>query len=117
MSVVVPMDMPDCCLECPFKRKEELKETIGDGVFKVTWIYNCVYKPEEIEDGWVGFNEASSRRQPFCKLHDLLPHGDLIDRDELYNDWLENGENERIYDTNDFLESLSDAPVIIQGEE
>ena len=36
----------------------------------------------------------------------------LIDANALREDWLENGENEYVYDTNSFLESLEDAPTI-----
>lgn len=46
-----------------------------------------------------------------------MPHGRLIDADALREDWLENGENEYIYDTNAFLDSLDDAPTIIEAEE
>ena len=34
-----------------------------------------------------------------------------INAEALRESWLYNGENERIYDTNDFLESLDDAPT------
>lgn len=36
----------------------------------------------------------------------------LIDANALRENWLENGENEYVYDTNSFLESLDDAPTI-----
>lgn len=36
----------------------------------------------------------------------------LIDSDELRNDWLYNGSNERVYNANDFLESIDLAPTI-----
>lgn len=36
----------------------------------------------------------------------------LIDADELREYWLYNGLNERIYDTNDVLESIDDQPTI-----
>lgn len=36
----------------------------------------------------------------------------LIDADELRQEWLENGENEYIYDTNSFLDSIDDQPTI-----
>ena len=45
------------------------------------------------------------------------PHGRLIDADALREDWLENGENEYIYDTNAILCSLDAAPTIIPAEE
>ena len=44
------------------------------------------------------------------------PHGRLIDADALREDWLENGENEYVYDTNSFLESIDIAPTIIEAE-
>ena len=36
----------------------------------------------------------------------------LIDANALREDWLGNGENEYVYDTNSFLSSLDDAPTI-----
>lgn len=36
----------------------------------------------------------------------------LIDADALREYWLENGLNERAYDTNDFLSSIDDAPTV-----
>ena len=36
----------------------------------------------------------------------------LIDANALREDWLENGENEYVYDTNSFLSSLDDAPTV-----
>lgn len=36
----------------------------------------------------------------------------LIDADELREYWLYNGLNEKIYDTNDVLESIDDQPTI-----
>ena len=52
-----------------------------------------------------------------AKAVPVPPHGDLIDRDTLREEWLENGENEYVYDTNAFLDSLDDAPTIIEAEE
>lgn len=43
-------------------------------------------------------------------------HGRLVDADELRQDWLENGENEYVYDTNSFLYSIDDAPTIIEAD-
>ena len=51
---------------------------------------------------------------------DAIPvpdHGRLIDADALREDWLENGENEYVYDTNSFLDSIDYAPTIIPKEE
>ena len=35
-----------------------------------------------------------------------------IDSDALRADWLENGENEYVYDTNTFLDSIDNAPTV-----
>ena len=36
----------------------------------------------------------------------------LIDADEMRQYWLENGENEYVYDTNAFLDSIDEQPTI-----
>lgn len=36
----------------------------------------------------------------------------LIDADAMRDDWLENGENEHVYDTNAVLESIDSQPTI-----
>ena len=43
-------------------------------------------------------------------------HGRLIDADALREDWLENGENEHIYDTNAMLYSIDNSPTIVPAE-
>ena len=52
-----------------------------------------------------------------AEAYELPPHGRCIDADALREDWLENGENEYVYDTNAFLDSLDNAPTIIPAEE
>lgn len=44
------------------------------------------------------------------------PHGRLIDADDLREYWLENGENEHIYDANAFLDLIDDASTIIEAK-
>lgn len=51
-----------------------------------------------------------------AEAYELSPHGRLIDVDVLRQDWLENGENEYVYDTNAFLDSLDHVPIIIEAE-
>lgn len=36
----------------------------------------------------------------------------MIDADAMREEWLENGENEYVYDTNAFLESIDEQPTI-----
>ena len=38
--------------------------------------------------------------------------GRLIDADKFREEWLENGENEYVYDTNAFLESIDEQPTV-----
>lgn len=40
----------------------------------------------------------------------------LIDADAMREDWLENGENEYVYDTNAILESIDEQPTIESAE-
>lgn len=40
----------------------------------------------------------------------------LIDADKMRDDWLENGENEYVYDTNAVLESIDAQPTVDAGE-
>lgn len=46
----------------------------------------------------------------------IPPHGRLIDADEMRDEWLINGENEYVYDTNAFLESIDNQPTVIPAE-
>lgn len=57
-------------------------------------------------------------REPFQGgiAHPIPDHGRLGDLDELRKDWLENGENEYVYDTNSFLDSIDNAPTIIPAD-
>ena len=51
-----------------------------------------------------------------CPLVPVPPHGRLIDADEMRDEWLINGENEYVYDTNAFLESIDNQPTVIPAE-
>ena len=102
MSVLVGgMKMPRNCIECPLQ---------FGGI--------CSVQPPEIDDPFVAetVEEAAKGRTNWCPLVELPPHGRLIDADELRQDWLENGENEYVYDTNAFLDSLDNAQTIIEAE-
>lgn len=44
------------------------------------------------------------------------PHGRLVDADEMRDEWPINGENEYVYDTNAFLESIDNQPTVISAE-
>ena len=55
-------------------------------------------------------------RHEDCPLVPVPPHGRLIDADEMRDEWLINGENEYVYDTNAFLESIDNQPTVIPAE-
>lgn len=50
------------------------------------------------------------------KAVNVPQHGRLIDADEMRDEWLISGENDYIYDTNSFLNSIDNAPTIIEEE-
>lgn len=60
--------------------------------------------------------EAADAIEELQKRVLKVPHGRLIDADEMRDDWLENGENEYVYDTNAFLESIDNQPTVISAE-
>ena len=76
MSILIKgMEMPGCCGGCLFYGLE----SAGDGMYWDYCRYNCV----PIEDPYTG-------RRSDCPLVYVPPHGDLIDRNKLYNktaDW------------------------------
>ena len=60
--------------------------------------------------------EAADAIEELQKRVLKVPHGRLIDADEMRDDWLENGENEYVYDTNAFIESIDNQPTVISAE-
>lgn len=85
MSIYIPnIEMPESCDNCPHPTCTLWQSTNG------------------------------GERHEKCSIVPVTePHGRLIDADALREDWLENGENAYVYDTNAFLFSLDDAPTII----
>jgi len=95
MSILIKgMEMPKNCWDCPLINTNP-----------------CACK------GYSTALEHVTDRHADCPLVPVPPHGRLIDADALREDWLENGENEYVYDTNAFLDSLDSAPTIIPAEE
>lgn len=69
MSVIIRcMDMPECCMDCPFLKREEMLVSGKDGLWK--HIYNCLWCPEEEEDGWQDVNWVQHNRQEWCPLEE-----------------------------------------------
>lgn len=99
MSILIKgMEMPDRCSRCA--------AAFPDGVG-----WSC-----PLIKGRPNIDNQNGRRKD-CPLVEIPPHGRLIDADALREDWLENGQNEYVYDTNAFLDSLDNAPTIIPAEE
>lgn len=97
MGVYLPnIEIPTSCCQCPVNM-----EVCKRG-------YKYLLAHPELYD-------KRAKDCPLIEVHE--PHGRLIDADALREDWLENGENEYVYDTNAFLDSLDDAPTIIEAEE
>jgi hypothetical protein len=69
MSVLVKgLEMPMDCIGCLLCASDEVAERIDGDSKKVTRIYNCLCKPNEIEDGWIKFGQACRSRQEWCPL-------------------------------------------------
>lgn len=84
MSILIKgIEVPERCAECPFVICGRTSAT-DENRYWYKHIYNCRYKPEEIEDGWIDTPEALNGRQPWCPISEVpTPHGRLIDADGL----------------------------------
>ena len=94
MGVYIDMEMPKSCAECP----------VNMNICKRGYKHLLAHM------------ELYDQRADDCPIIPVPPHGRLIDADALRQDWLENGENDYVYDTNSFLYSLDDAHTIIPAE-
>ena len=73
------MKMPTSCADCFFAIKDKITTWCDDEDcdYKVKLAYNCHFKPDEIEDGWVGFDIADKKRQEWCPLNEVK-HGHWV---------------------------------------
>lgn len=99
-ELLVPENCRDCIL-CAY---------VPDG--DIDWHYECAYLGDKIPK-W----QAHKEKLEDCPIIPVPDHGRLIDADALRQDWLENGENEYVYDTNAVLDSIDYAPTVIPREE
>lgn len=68
-KVIVPMEMPATCGECPFcGDTQEL--AIGKGVYKK--IGRCRLAPEEIEDPWRDIYWQVFNKEKWCPLEEYV---------------------------------------------
>lgn len=73
MSVVVRMEMPKSCRECPFMTGCSYCEGYSD---------SCVLAPDGVECGWDFFHEEGPTKRPdWCPIICSIPegHGRLVD--------------------------------------
>lgn len=100
------MEMPKSCDVCPFVRTND--DLMSDD-------YRYLYCGFPYMGQFVTDYEAT--RHADCPLVPLPEgHGRLGDLDALREDWLENGENEHVYDTNAMLYSIDNSPTIVPAE-
>ena len=95
MSILIKgMEMPKTCADCRL----------------TTW---------NGEDTVCPFSRVSALnigRQVDCPLIEVPPHGRLIDADAFREDWLYNGANEYVYNTNSVLDSIDNEPTVIPAD-
>ena len=89
------MEMPSDCCDCPFK-----------------YGCTCLLMRQIQTKGYSNYKRPSD-----CPLVALPSHGDLIDRDKLYNDT--EGIGDYCYDPSfrELCDALYDAPVIVEATE
>lgn len=66
--------------------------------------------------GWCRERIYMETRPKRCPLYEVPKHGRLIDADSFRADWLYNGANEYVYDTNSVLDSIDNAPTVIPAD-
>ena len=100
MSVVVRMEMPGCCWDCP------CLDDYGD------------YPRCRISNEQRGYNfPIHEKRMPRCPITQPLPegHGDLIDRDSMVEEWVDEkiGNPHADYEADDVIYDLKKRTVIV----
>lgn len=100
MSVVVRMEMPSCCHDCPFEADQ--------------WDYPICRVTGRSE----GYRfDARNNRMVDCPIVFSLPegHGDLIDRDSMVEEWVDEkiGNPHADYEADDVIYDLKKRTVIV----
>ena len=67
-KIIVPIEMPETCLDCPF-RMGTAEVHVGDGLYKK--ISCCRFAPEEIEDPWRSIYWQRDNREDWCPLESV----------------------------------------------
>lgn len=62
---IVPLEMPQTCIECPFRSHDE-EFSVGTGLYKK--INRCLIAPEEIEDPYRDLIWQIDNKEKWCPL-------------------------------------------------
>ena len=68
MAFIVPAEIPETCLGCPFHTPCEFI-SVGDGLYKR--VSRCILAPEEIEDPWKNVHKMLHGREDWCPLKEV----------------------------------------------
>lgn len=69
--VLIDMEMPKSCSECPFVRRPELVSAKERGLYE--YISCCNKAPDEIDDPWRSIIWQSKNRETWCPLKPVTP--------------------------------------------
>lgn len=68
MPCIVPMDMPETCIDCPMLQKAE-DEPLGKGMYKK--ISKCPIAPKEVEDPYHDLYWLVNNKPEWCPLKEV----------------------------------------------
>ena len=92
------MEMPKACWECPLKVH----------LFQQLW---CTPSNKVID------REDNTEREPDCPLVEVPPHGDLVDKDKLMQEFMDSDlDHLQRDDWKEVIQIVSDADVVIEAE-
>lgn len=68
VKIIVPIEMPETCLDCPFRGASEfIVYSLGDEVLYKK-ISRCKFAPKEIEDPWRNVQWQANNKEDWCPL-------------------------------------------------
>jgi len=122
MSILINMEMPKSCYDCPLAM-QDYTTLFGKTFNRTRNSYSCVLTHKKI---------TSTKRNRFCPLVPVPPHGRLIDADALIDtlertDWYHqsaskdmvhganSAEHQAWYKEQDVYSAVDNAPTIIQA--
>lgn len=64
-KIIVPIEMPNVCAECPFREPTEYFPA-GDGLYKK--FSCCQFAPDSLEDPWRSVRWQMDNKEDWCPL-------------------------------------------------